>query len=110
MRRLFELNEAPPRWLGQPDSLLGIELAGRPRYPDGPALRWATGFGPLLPGACPAAQKLVLLRLADHASDSGEAWPAQSTIAEATGLSERTVGTSVAALEEIGVLTRLAPG
>src|SRR5690606_38637883 len=39
----------------------------------------------------PPIEKFVLLSLADHANDEGACWPSQSTLADATGYSERRV-------------------
>lgn len=49
-----------------------------------------------------AAQRLVLLRLADHADTNGECWPSQANIAEACGLTERSVRAAISGLEEDG--------
>lgn len=49
-------------------------------------------------------EKLVLLALADNASDEGECWPSQATIARKTDLSEQGVRNQLAALEKRGWL------
>lgn len=49
--------------------------------------------------------KLILLAVADHAHDDGTgAWPSQTTLAEKTGLSERTVRRELKRLEQMGEL------
>ena len=50
--------------------------------------------------------KLVLLKLADNANDSGACWPSIATVCRETGLSERTVQRKMAYLEEHGFLKR----
>lgn len=45
---------------------------------------------------------LVLLALADQASDAGSCWPSQSTLAAKCGISERALQTHLAALEAGG--------
>src|SRR5689334_8270131 len=49
-----------------------------------------------------SANKLVLLKLADHANSEGWSWPSIPNIAAATGYSERTVWTSLGELEQEG--------
>lgn len=49
------------------------------------AVKWAWSLG------VPSTVKLVLVALADHADEDGDCWPAQSRIAEMTGLTDRTV-------------------
>lgn len=56
-------------------------------------------------------QKLVLLSLADNASDAGECYPSVAQIAQRTGLSDRAVQKTVASLQELHLLTRITrPG
>ena len=50
--------------------------------------------------------KLVLLKLADNASDEGIAWPHIDTIASETGLSRRTVFRALDRLEADGIIER----
>jgi DNA-binding transcriptional regulator YhcF (GntR family) len=50
--------------------------------------------------------KLVLLKLADNASDEGIAWPHIDTIASETGLSRRTVFRALDRLESDGIIER----
>lgn len=53
----------------------------------------------------PTVEKMVLLVIADHASDDGtEAWPSQATIAKKASISIRTVQRSVNSLVEQGYL------
>lgn len=47
-------------------------------------------------------RKLVLIKLADNASDSGECWPAVSTIAEHCEISERSVQNHIKQLVKDG--------
>ncbi len=49
---------------------------------------------------------LVLLALADQASDAGSCWPSQSTLAAKCGISERALQTHLAALEAGGYISR----
>jgi Helix-turn-helix domain len=53
----------------------------------------------------PLTEKMVLLVIADHASDDGtEAWPSQATIAKKASCSIRTVQRSVNTLCKLGWL------
>lgn len=52
----------------------------------------------------PATQKIVLLALADHADQEGVCWPGQERLATVTGLSVRTVRTTLKSLEEEGLI------
>jgi len=55
----------------------------------------------------PPGEKLVLLALADQASDAGvQCWPSVATIAKRSGQGERTVRRALADLEKQGHLTR----
>ena len=58
--------------------------------------------GDLTPGA-----KLVAMVLGTYANNEGECWPRQDSIAEATGLGDRTVRTHLGSLEEDGYIERL---
>jgi len=49
-----------------------------------------------------SAQRLVLLALADHASDDGECWPGIRGVAAKTGLSRRGVQLALGALKRSG--------
>lgn len=49
-------------------------------------------------------EKLVLLAVADCASDEGFAWPSVATLARKTGCGERTVQRSLRAAEQSGLL------
>lgn len=51
------------------------------------------------------AKKMVLLKLADQASDDGVCWPSYQTIAEACQVSRRTVIRHIKSLEVDGFLT-----
>lgn len=51
-----------------------------------------------------AAQRLVLLALADSANDDGECWPGMGTIAKKTGVSVRSVHRAIGALEQAGLV------
>lgn len=53
-------------------------------------------------------ERLVLIFLADYADAGGRCYPAQSTIAERLDVHERTVRRAVDALEEMGLLTKVA--
>lgn len=64
------------------------------------AERWAWGL------PVPPTSKLVLLALASHADEEGRCWPSVSRLASMTGLSERAVTKSLAALEHTGLFTR----
>lgn len=58
-----------------------------------------------------APQKLVLLRLADHANEiTQRCWPSQSHLSEFTALSERTVRGALKVLETKGLITRKRRG
>jgi hypothetical protein len=48
--------------------------------------------------------------LAAHANRAGECWPAQSVIAELTGLSDRSVRRAVRTLERVGLVVVLEVG
>lgn len=56
-------------------------------------------------GITPTA-RLVLWTLADMARDDGRAWPSQQHLADATGLSARTIRTALGELERVGWLWR----
>jgi len=45
------------------------------------------------------AEKLVLVRLADHANDQGICWPGKDTLAKVCCMSKRTVDAAIAGLE-----------
>lgn len=51
-----------------------------------------------------ATDKLVLICLAYHASDKGEAWPGLQTLVTETLLSERTVRYSLRSLQSLGLI------
>jgi len=51
-------------------------------------------------------RKLVLLKLADNASDHGECWPSYQYIADQCEISKRAVQLHIKALEKTGVLTK----
>jgi biotin operon repressor len=51
-------------------------------------------------------RKLVLLKLADNASDQGECWPSYQYIADQCEISKRAVQLHIKALEKTGVLTK----
>lgn len=53
----------------------------------------------------PALEKLILLALADHANEDGEAWPSIATLSRRTGLAERTVQRNLRELELKGYLS-----
>lgn len=58
-------------------------------------------------------ERLVLLAIADHASDDGsDAWPSIATLARKTGVSERTVQRCISSLVDMGelVVERLGNG
>ena len=50
-------------------------------------------------------QKLILLKLADNADDSGVCWPSLETIAGACGCSSRTVMRSIDKFKDQGILS-----
>ncbi len=50
---------------------------------------------------------LVLLRLADHANDRGEAWPSKGTIAKKCKISESTVKTCIKELLSVGCISKI---
>ena len=60
---------------------------------------WKTPVGSL-------AAKLVLLKLADNASDDGKAWPHIETIAAETGLARSSVFRALDELEKSGIVER----
>ncbi|MGL6407529.1 helix-turn-helix domain-containing protein [Aeromonas veronii] len=51
-------------------------------------------------------RKLVLLKLADNASDTGECWPSYQHIAEQCEISRRSVINHIDAMCEAGLLTK----
>ena len=63
---------------------------------------WALGAGLELS----SSQRLVLLRLADVSNDEGASWYSQAKLAEATGLSSRTVRKVLKELEGRGLIRR----
>lgn len=52
-----------------------------------------------------AARKLILIKLADNANDSGYCWPSHQYIADQCEMSKRSVIAHIAKLEELGFLT-----
>lgn len=50
-------------------------------------------------------QKIVLLKLADNANESGICWPSLNTIAEDCGCSVRTVSRAIAHFESINLIS-----
>ena len=54
---------------------------------------------------CTATEKLVLLALADHSDDNGVCWPGMEGVAQKTGLTRRTVVTTIRSMEGKGLLT-----
>jgi hypothetical protein len=82
----------------------GVEYGGR--YVSLTATIWAWSQRDLS-----APQKLVLLRLADHANaDTQLCWPSQLKLSEFTALSERTVRGALKVLETKGLITRKRRG
>lgn len=65
------------------------------------AINWAFSL-PIEPRA-----KLVLIALADNASDDFRAWPSLATLAAKTSQSTKTVQRRLQVLEELGVCTRM---
>ena len=51
-------------------------------------------------------RKLVLIKLADNASDNGECWPSYQHIADQCEISRRSVVTHIEALCEAGLLKK----
>lgn len=58
----------------------------------------------------PPTRKLVLQTLSSYANKAGEARPSQERIAEASGLTRRTVGTHIRAAIDEGWVVRLVKG
>jgi hypothetical protein len=59
------------------------------------------------------AERLVLVRLGDHANDQGLCWPGKDTLAEACCMSKRTVDSAIATLESrklISIVRRTTEG
>lgn len=52
------------------------------------------------------SDKLVIMKLADHASDDGYCWPSWGHLVKHTGLSRATVARSLGRLEDAGVIRR----
>lgn len=52
------------------------------------------------------SDKLLLLALANYADAELRCWPSHSTLAEDTGLSQRTILTAFKRLEAAGIITR----
>ncbi len=67
------------------------------------ALSWAFNLDLSSSGS-----KLTLLALANYANEFGEAYPSQKAIARKTCLCERAIRTHLAALESVGVISRVA--
>ena len=65
------------------------------------ALNWA--FDCELPNA---GMKLTLLALANYANEDGTAYPSQKALAVKTSMTDRSVRTQLAALENLGLITR----
>lgn len=61
-----------------------------------------------LPNLTPT-QLLILVRIADRASDSGLAWPGQTSLARDCGVTKRTVSRSIQELIEAGYLAIATP-
>jgi DNA-binding transcriptional ArsR family regulator len=53
-----------------------------------------------------AANKLVLLALADHANSDGECWPSMKRIAERSDISPRHVSRAISELIELGLVEK----
>ncbi len=51
-------------------------------------------------------QKIVLVKLADNASDQGQCWPSVPTIAKECSCTERAVYSAIKELERLGHITR----
>lgn len=51
--------------------------------------------------------KFVLVAICNYANENDEAWPSHSSIARLTGLSKRTIQTSIQKLEDWGLITRI---
>lgn len=58
-----------------------------------------------LPASVGSVKRLVLLAIADNATDEGYAWPSQKTLARKTGLSVRSVQVHIAELVQDGWLS-----
>ena len=54
----------------------------------------------------PITEKLVLLALADNASDEGHCFPSITTLVRKCGAAERTIYKTIDRLESLGHLTR----
>ncbi len=54
-----------------------------------------------------ATRKLILLKLADNADDSGRCWPSQKYLTEACEISERSLRDHLKRLEEDGFITAI---
>jgi len=55
----------------------------------------------------PAAPKFLLVALASFASETGYCYPGQSTLAEMTGMSEKSVSRNLVTLEQAGLIERV---
>lgn len=53
--------------------------------------------------------QLILLALADHANDDGQAWPSQGRIAEKTSASRQRVCEHLRTMERLGLVTKIKP-
>jgi len=62
-------------------------------------LAWAWGE------KLPPLSKLILLAIADHADDTGYAWPGIKGVAEKCGLSRRTIQRNLNVLTDKGIIT-----
>lgn len=65
------------------------------------ALAWVFSHSPTT-----GAERLVLMSLANHANDLGEAYPSRETIGREARVADKTVKRALAALEAAGAITR----
>ena len=65
------------------------------------AMAWALDVRDLSP-----SEKLVLIVLGNFADAAGSAWPSQKTLADMTCLTDRTIRSALASLEEKGLIVR----
>ncbi|WCS27255.1 helix-turn-helix domain-containing protein [Methylobacterium sp. NMS14P] len=67
------------------------------------ALRWAKTQKPKS-----ATQRAVLMAIADYANEHGKAWPSQKTLADEMMLTDRTIRTALAGLEDALLVMRFS--
>jgi hypothetical protein len=68
-----------------------------------PAFAWAMARGRAL--KLSVSERMLLIAIADYANPEGDCWAGQQTLADATGLDERSIRRVAIALEKLGVIS-----